>query len=231
MNMLVARKVNVKRGDTHILHDVDLDAHRGELIGILGARESGKSTLLYALSGLVTTVQGSVSLDDVRMSEDLKQVRRRIGVVTQDDEVVTGALKVRRALEYTADLRMETHDAAYRAQQVERVLHAMKLGASAELRISRLTVEQRRRVVVAVELLTEPEVLCLDEPTRGLDLEAARALMHTLHQRCEEGGIVILTTRLLSSLEECDRVYVLEEGRVVYCGEVTALPDHMVPDP
>lgn len=227
MSMLVASEVNVKRGDAQILHDVGFEASAGELTVILGAPESGKSTLLYALSGFLPLAQGSVSLDNVVISEEVARFTHRIGVVPRGDEALPGPLRVQRALEYTADLRMVDHDAAYRAQRVADVLQAMQIVACADARISTLSDEQKRRVGVATELLTQPEVLYLDEPTLGLEPEAARALMCTLRERADEGCIVILTAQHGSAIELCDRVYVLEGGRVTHHDKADASRAHL----
>lgn len=222
--MLVANDVNVKRGKAHILHDVSLRASPGELIGILGPSGCGKSTLLYALSGFRPATQGSVRLGQARIPEDFESVKHTIGFVPQDD-VVPASLRVRRVLEYSADLRLVDHDAAYRTQSVNAVLRVLGLKEHDNTRVSKLSGGQRKRVSVGVELLSKPEVLFADEPTSGLDPALERSLMETFRDLAsqDKGRIIIITTHIMSSLELFDKVCVMVKGRIAYFGEVDRL--------
>lgn len=193
-------------------------------MGILGPSGCGKSTLLYALSGFRPPTQGQVRLGDARLPEDFERIKHTIGFVPQDD-VVPMSLRVRRVLEYAADLRLVERDADYREQSVNAVLRTLELKEHEDVRVSRLSGGQRKRVSIGVELLTKPDVLFADEPTSGLDPALERSLMKTFQGLASQGDgrIVIVTTHIMSSLELFDKVCVMVKGRVAYFGGVDGL--------
>ncbi|MGK4585589.1 FHA domain-containing protein [Kitasatospora sp. HPMI-4] len=199
----------------HITFPVGQDC----LLAVAGPSGSGKSTLLNALTGLRPADRGTVRYDGRDLYHDYAELRSRIGLVPQDDILHTH-LTVRRALGYAAELRFPGDtDPAERAARVEKVIAELGLGERADQVIASLSGGQRKRVSVALELLTKPSLLFLDEPTSGLDPGMDRSVMQMLRELADDGRTVIVVTHSVLSLELCDRLLLLAPGgRIAYYG-------------
>jgi ABC transport system ATP-binding/permease protein len=189
------------------------------LVGIIGPSGAGKSTLLGAVTGLQPATEGSVRYDDRDLYTHYAELRHRIGLVPQEDILHT-QLPARRALRYAAELRFPGDtEAAERNRRVEEVLEELGLSAHSRTRISSLSGGQRKRVSVALELLTKPSLLFLDEPTSGLDPGLDKSVMEMMRDLAHEGRTVIVVTHSVANLNTCDRLLVLVPGgRVAYYG-------------
>lgn len=214
---LRARKLRVSFGSKTIVHNVDFHADPGQLIGILGPSGCGKSTLLRALSGFRPANEGRVSFDGQDLYENFEELKHQIGFVPQDD-VVPLALKVERALGYAAELRLRHLSVEERKGRVDGVIRLLGLSERRRLRVSKLSGGQRKRVSVAMELISRPRLLFADEPTSGLDPALERALMENFKKLTDDGRVVIVTTHIMSSLDLLDVVCVLSDGRRCFFG-------------
>jgi ABC transport system ATP-binding/permease protein len=211
---LVARNVGYQVAGRTLLVGVDLDAAPGELIAIVGSSGAGKSTLLKVLTGRLRPTTGQVGYGEHDVHDDFTAVATRIGLVPQED-LVHARLTARQALTYVATLRLpEDTTKAERAAAVAEALTALEMDAHADTQISRLSGGQRKRVSVALELLTSPSLLLLDEPTSGLDPALDRHLMTGLRAIADAGRIVVVVTHNVNNLNLCDRVLVLAPGGV-----------------
>ncbi|AUG82101.1 ABC transporter ATPase [Kitasatospora sp. MMS16-BH015] len=182
------------------------------LLAVAGPSGAGKSTLLNALTGLRPADEGSVHYDGRDLYRDYAELRRRIGLVPQDDILHT-QLTVRRALGYAAELRFPGDTApAERAARVAEVITELGLDQRADQTIASLSGGQRKRVSVALELLTKPSLLFLDEPTSGLDPGMDRSVMQMLRSLADDGRTVIVVTHSVLSLDLCDRLLLLAPG-------------------
>lgn len=204
--------VTVDRGRKTLLDQVSFPVGEKCLLGVVGPSGSGKSTLLNALTGLRPADEGSVLYDGRDLYHDYAELRHRIGVVPQDD-ILHSQLTVRRALGYAAELRFP-HDTApsERRARVTEVIRELGLEKRTEQSIHSLSGGQRKRVSVALELLTKPSLLFLDEPTSGLDPGMDRSVMHMLRGLADDGRTVIVVTHSVLSLDVCDRLLVLAPG-------------------
>src|SRR5690554_3358801 len=205
---LIAKKLRVELGGKTIISNVDFRADTGQLIGILGPSGCGKSTLLRALSGFRPATAGTVRLGGEDLYEHFERLKMSVGFVPQDD-VVPMSLKVERVLLYAAELRLRNEPVDVRKGRVTGVMQKLGLAASRNQRVSSLSGGQRKRVSVAVELLTRPSILFADEPTSGLDPAFERTLTVALSELTKDGSTVIVTTHIMSSLDLLDRVCVL----------------------
>ncbi|MEU9143268.1 FHA domain-containing protein [Streptomyces sp. NPDC048349] len=189
------------------------------LLAVVGPSGAGKSTLLGALTGLRPADRGTVFYDGRDLYRDYAELRSRIGLVPQDD-ILHAQLTVRRALVYAAELRFPQDTAkAERDARVDEVIRELGLVQRAEQPIHSLSGGQRKRVSVALELLTKPSLLFLDEPTSGLDPGMDRSVMHMLRDLADDGRTVIVVTHSVLSLDVCDRLLFLAPGgRVAYFG-------------
>lgn len=225
---MVVRGLTVDTGRHRRLDGVDLDVAAGELLAVLGTSGAGKSTLVKALTGHERATSGTILIDGLDLNAAFDVLRRRIGYVPQDD-ILHGQLTVRDTLDFAAQLRFpaELSDMARRTR-VQHVIDQLGLTARADARVDELSGGQRKRVNVAVELLTEPSVLILDEPTSGLDPGNERLMMDLLRRLADEGRIVVVVTHSIESLHLCDDVLFLAVGGVpIYHGPPSGLPGHV----
>ena len=179
---------------------------------MIGPSGAGKSTLIRVLLGLRAASSGGVSAD----GQPLFAVGP-VGYVPQDDALHV-TLTVRDALDYAAQLRLPQLNEAARAEKIEMVCRQLGLTERLDLRIKRLSGGQRKRVSVAMELLTEPAVLILDEPTSGLDPGMEAAMMALFAEVAAAGRVVMVATHAMASIGRCGLLVVLVGGRLAYAG-------------
>ncbi len=206
---LEAREVTVFADGRPILDQVSLTADPGELVGIIGESGSGKSTLLRALAGVSRPSSGSVTLSGEPVTARLTDV----GYVPQD-EIVHPGLTVREALTYAARLRLPRDvERPELEATIERVLVELSLDEHASKRIGLLSGGQRKRAGVASELLNRPSLLCLDEPTTGLDPGLEAQMMRLFRELAYPGErAVVVVTHATRSLDLCDKLAVFGRG-------------------
>ncbi|MEO6087090.1 MAG: ATP-binding cassette domain-containing protein [Umezawaea sp.] len=196
-----------------LLSDVGIDIRPGELIAVVGPSGAGKSTLLKVMTGELVPSSGSVTYDglDVR-----GPVRSRIGVVPQDD-VLHLKLNARRVLSYAARLRLPADTGgAERRRVVADALAEVDLVEQAGTKVRSMSGGQRKRVSIAMELLTSPPLLLLDEPTSGLDPNLDKQIMGSLRDIADSGRSVVVVTHNPENLAQCDRILLLAPGGVPF---------------
>lgn len=211
--------VAVDRGRKTLLDKISFPVGEKCLLAVVGPSGAGKSTLLNALTGLRPADDGTVLYDGRDLYRDYAELRRRIGLVPQDD-ILHAQLTVRRALGYAAELRFpQDTEKAERRARVDEVIRELGLEQRVDQPIHSLSGGQRKRVSVALELLTKPSLLFLDEPTSGLDPGMDRSVMNMLRGLADDGRTVVVVTHSVLSLDGCDRLLVLAAGgRIAYYG-------------
>lgn len=211
--------VAVDRGRKLLLDNVSFPVGEKCLLAVVGPSGAGKSTLLNALTGQRPADHGTVLYDGRDLYHDYAELRQRIGLVPQDD-ILHAQLTVRGALSYAAELRFPQDTARVeRRARVDEVLRELGLEQRADQPVHSLSGGQRKRVSVAMELLTKPSLLFLDEPTSGLDPGMDRSVMNMLRGLADDGRTVIVVTHSVLSLDLCDRLLVLAPGgRIAYYG-------------
>lgn len=211
--------VAVDRGRKTLLDHVSFPVGEKCLLAVVGPSGAGKSTLLNALTGQRPADHGTVLYDGRDLYRDYAELRQRIGLVPQDD-ILHAQLTVRSALSYAAELRFPQDTAkAERRARVDEVIRELGLEQRAAQPVHSLSGGQRKRVSVALELLTKPSLLFLDEPTSGLDPGMDRSVMHMLRGLADDGRTVIVVTHSVLSLDVCDRLLVLAPGgKIAYYG-------------
>jgi len=201
------------------LKSVSLEIRRGEIFALLGPNGAGKTTLINIVCGIVRPGSGSVTVDGRDIQRDYRITRARIGLVPQElhtdmFETVWGTTSFSRGLFGRAP------DPAH----LERVLRELSLWEKRHDKIMTLSGGMKRRVLIAKALAHEPEILFLDEPTAGVDVELRRD-MWNLVRRLRDGGVtVILTTHYIEEAEEmADRIGVIHKGELIVVEEKAAL--------
>ncbi|OKI89612.1 ABC transporter ATPase [Streptomyces sp. CB02414] len=206
-------------GGKQILKDVSFGVPEKSLIAVIGPSGSGKSTLLKALTGYRPANQGEVLYDNRNLYKQFAELRQRIGLVPQDD-ILHKELTVKRALKYAAKLRFPADTtAAERDARIDEVLRELKLDIHKDKKVTSLSGGQRKRVSVALELLTKPSLIFLDEPTSGLDPGMDRDVMQLLRGLADDGRTVLVVTHSVAELAICDKLLVMAPGgSVAYFG-------------
>ncbi|HKV22540.1 MAG TPA: ATP-binding cassette domain-containing protein [Mycobacterium sp.] len=214
--------LTVDDGAVTLLDRVSLTVRPGALTAVIGPSGSGKSTLLKVIVGAWRPTTGAVKFDGRDLHAEYESLRSRIGMVPQEDVVHRG-LTVAQALDIAAKLRMPPDTTELeRRQVISRVLGELEMDEHTDTRVDVLSGGQRKRVSIAMELLTEPSLLALDEPTTGLDPALDRQVMEMLRRLADAGRVIVVVTHSLRFLDECDQVLLLAPGgRAAYRG----LPD------
>lgn len=203
--------VTCRIGKRIVLDRVCLDIHRREITGILGPNGAGKTTLLHAVLGLRTPTQGTITVLGERLPTRSAALRQRMGVVFQEtalyDELTTFEnLRFAASLYGLPDPR----------QRIEEVLELLSLSERSGQRVQTLSGGLRRRVAIARALLHAPDLLIIDEPTLGVDVETRHAIWSYLRLLRSEGTTVIASTNYLDeALALCDTVTVLRAGKTL----------------
>ncbi|MFD7721625.1 FHA domain-containing protein [Streptomyces sp. NPDC059814] len=202
-------------GGKQILKDVSFGVPEKSLIGVIGPSGSGKSTLLKALTGYRPANQGEVLYDNRNLYKQFAELRQRIGLVPQDD-ILHKELTVTKALKYAAKLRFPADTTeAERQSRILEVLAELKLDIHKDKKVTSLSGGQRKRVSVALELLTKPSLIFLDEPTSGLDPGMDRDVMQLLRGLADDGRTVLVVTHSVAELAICDKLLVMAPGGAV----------------
>jgi ABC-2 type transport system ATP-binding protein len=201
------------------LDAVDLEIAKGEIFALLGPNGAGKTTLIGVVCGSVSMTSGKVSIDGHDVVQDYRAARSIVGLVPQEialDIFTT----VHRAATFSRGLFGRAPDPAY----IEQLLHELSLWDKRDSRIVELSGGMKRRVMIAKALSHQPDVLFLDEPTAGVDVNLRRDMWTLVRRLRSEGVTVILTTHYIEEAEEmADRVGVINNGRIMLVEDKVAL--------
>ena len=205
------------------LKGVDLDIRRGEILALLGPNGAGKTTLINIVCGIVTATGGQVLVDGKNWLDDFRSVRARIGLVPQ--ELTTDMFEsVWGSATFSRGLFGKPRD----DKKVEEILKRLTLWDKRKSEMRELSGGMKRRVMIAKALAHEPDILFLDEPTAGVDVELRRDMWELVRKLRAGGTTIILTTHYIEEAEEmADRVGVIRKGELIALGEKKALMAQM----
>ncbi|CAM4137347.1 ABC transporter ATP-binding protein [Bordetella tumulicola] len=201
------------------LKNINLDIQRGEIFALLGPNGAGKTTLISILCGIVTPGQGRVLADGHDIVTDYRAARSSIGLVPQ--EISTDAFEnVWNTVNFSRGLFGKPANPVY----IEKILRALSLWDKKDTRIMALSGGMKRRVMIAKALSHEPDILFLDEPTAGVDVELRRGMWDMVRRLRENGVTIILTTHYIEEAQEmADRIGVIRKGEIILVEETQAL--------
>ena len=204
---------------TEALKSVDLDIRRGEILALLGPNGAGKTTLISIVCGIVTATRGTVTVDGRDHARDYRHARQKIGLVPQ--ELTTDAFEtVWSTVSFSRGLYGKPRD----DKMIETLLKRLTLWDKRQTKMMELSGGMKRRVMIAKALSHEPEILFLDEPSAGVDVELRRDMWDMVRQLREDGTTIILTTHYIEEAEEmADRVGVIAKGELIAVEEKAAL--------
>jgi ABC-2 type transport system ATP-binding protein len=203
----------------HALRPINLQIEQGEIFALLGPNGAGKSTLINIICGIVNATSGTVTADGHDIVRDYRAARMKIGLVPQ--ELTTDAFEtVWATVSFSRGLFGRAPNPDYIAQ----LLRDLSLADKRNAKIMSLSGGMKRRVMIAKALSHEPEILFLDEPTAGVDVELRRDMWNLVRRLRERGTTIILTTHYIEEAEEmADRIGVINKGALVLVEEKWAL--------
>jgi ABC-2 type transport system ATP-binding protein len=206
-------------GGFEALKDVSLAIGRGEIFGLLGPNGAGKTTLINIVCGIVNATSGSVRVGGHDIVTDYRATRGMIGLVPQELPVETFE-----SVWNTASFSRGLFGKPPKPEHIEKVLRSLSLWDKKDSPIMGLSGGMKRRVLIAKALAHEPELLFLDEPTAGVDVELRQAMWNVVRELRESGVTVILTTHYIEEAEQmADRVGVINHGEVILVRETASL--------
>ncbi len=204
---------------TEALKSVDLDIQRGEIFALLGPNGAGKTTLISIICGIVTPTAGEVLIDGQNWQSHYRQARRRIGLVPQEL-----TMDVFEPLLSTVSFSRELFGRRPDPARVEQILRELSLWDKRKSILKELSGGMKRRVMIAKALAHDPDILFLDEPTAGVDVDLRRDMWDLVRRLREQGTTIILTTHYIEEAEEmADRVGVINRGELILVEQKDAL--------
>ena len=212
------RIIKVFQNEKVGLHESTFEVSSNKLMAVMGPSGCGKSTLLKALNGASPATTGSVFICGLELSENYDYLKTQIGYVPQDD-IVHSELTVEQSLWYAAKLRLQNANDAQINEKINQVLDNLKIQHIRDQLVGKISGGQRKRVSIAVEVLNDPMILFLDEPTSPLDPQTIEDFLGSLRKLCDNGTTVILVTHKPEDLHYVDTViFMAEGGHMVYNG-------------
>lgn len=211
------------KGGLKALDNVDLQIRKGEIFALLGPNGAGKTTLIGSVCGLVRPTGGTINAFGYDLGKQWRQARARIGLVPQ--ELATDMFeKVERGVSFSRGLFGLAPDPA----RIEEVLRSLSLWEKRDAQVRALSGGMKRRVLIAKALAHDPELLFLDEPTAGVDVELRRDMWRQIGKLRERGTTIILTTHYIEEAQEmADRVGVIDKGRILLVEDKNTLMARM----
>lgn len=218
----IAKFVNAKwfwQPEKKILDDTSMLISPGDFVAIVGGSGCGKSTLMNCINGFDKPDPGKVLVNRRDLYENYEELKQHIGYVPQQD-IVHENLTLISMLRYVARLRLPEHmSRKEREKRIDEVLGMVELREHKNKLIRKMSGGQKKRASIAVELMSDPELFFLDEPSSGLDPGTERKLMHTLKRMSDNGKTVIMITHNTNNIHLCDKLIFLGAGGyVAFCG-------------
>lgn len=222
--MITVHKLN-KRFNSGLkaLSDIDLTIHQGEIFALLGPNGAGKTTLIGTICGLVRPTSGTIQVAGFNVITQASDTRRRIGLVPQE-LTLTIFDSVWDTLVFSRGLFGKPRNDYY----LEDILRSLHLWEKRHAKIQDLSGGMKRRVLIAKALAHEPQILFLDEPSAGVDVELRHTLWRLIRQLRKRGVTIILTTHYIEEAEElADRISIIHQGRIILTEDKPALMKKM----
>ncbi len=218
--VVVARGLTRRFGDFVAVDALDLDIARGEVVGFIGPNGAGKSTTIRMLCGLLLPSAGEATVAGFDIRTQAQDVREHIGYMSQRFSLY-GDLTVRENLRFFAGIYRVA-----RARLSERLDYAMRMAGlldRADALVATLAGGWKQRLALGCAILHRPPVLFLDEPTSGVEPAARRRFWDLIHALANDGGTILVTTHYMEEAEYCNRIALIDRGRMVATGSPSAL--------
>jgi lipooligosaccharide transport system ATP-binding protein len=226
---IVARDLKKSYGGFEAVKGVNFGVHRGECFGFLGPNGAGKTTTMKMLYGAAVPTGGELTVAGLEITQNEREVKRRIGVVPQEDNLDDDLKVLENLLVYGRYFDLPRKVARKRAAEL---LEFVQLSEKAEAAVEQLSGGMKRRLLIARALINDPEIVVLDEPTTGLDPQARHLVWDRLRELTTEGKTLVLTTHYMEEAAQlCDRLVIMEGGEIVTGGSPREMiEEHVSPE-
>lgn len=214
MNIITIDGVSKNYNTKKALDNVSFKVKKGELIGLLGVNGAGKTTLIKILCGLTKKSSGRVQIENFDLDKEIDKIKEIVDISPQETSVANN-LTVKENLEFFANIYNKND-----SNRLAEIIDIFNLGEVINQKAKTLSGGYKRRLSIAIALISEPRILFLDEPTLGLDIFARRELWKVI-KRLQRNITIILTSHYLEEIENlCDRVAVLSKGKLLKTGTI-----------
>ncbi len=225
--LISAKEVTKVFGEFAAVDRMDLQIQKGECFGLLGPNGAGKSTFISMTYGCALRTSGELRVFGYDPSTHSREIKRRLGVVTQDNALDESLTVTENMLLYAAFLGIER---SQRRPRILELLEYMNLVHKKDVSIQSLSGGMKRRLVFVRALLGKPELLILDEPTTGLDPAVRSLLWQRVRELRAQGTTIVLTTHYMHEAEVlCDRLVILNHGKIIASGSPRSMIDEHIP--
>jgi len=226
---IVARGLKKSYKDFEAVKGVNFEVHRGECFGFLGPNGAGKTTTMKMLYGAAVPTGGEIRVAGLEITQNEREVKRRIGVVPQEDNLDDDLKVLENLLVYGRYFDLPRKVARKRATEL---LEFVQLSEKADAAVEQLSGGMKRRLLIARALINDPEIVVLDEPTTGLDPQARHLVWDRLRELATEGKTLVLTTHYMEEAAQlCDRLVIMEGGEIITGGSPwEMIEEHVSPE-
>ena len=225
MSYIQVKEISKSYSDIHALKGLSMEIHAGTLFGILGPNGAGKSTLIKILATLIEPDSGEISINNINLIKNSRQIRELIGYVAQDvalDKILTG----RELLDFQSDLYHINKNK--KIERIETLINQLEMNDWIDRKCGTYSGGMKRRIDLAAGLLHLPKVLILDEPTVGLDIESRNIIWQLLKDLRNSGMTVLLSSHYLDEIDKlADRLIIIDHGRVIAQGTPAQLKNKL----
>lgn len=217
MNIITIENVCKNYKTKKALDNVSLTIKEGELFGLLGVNGAGKTTLIKILCGLTNKTSGTIMINNFSLDKEIDKIKEIIDISPQETSVANN-LTVKENLEFFANIYNNNN-----ANTINEIIDIFNLNEVINQRAKTLSGGYKRRLSIAIALISKPKILFLDEPTLGLDVFARRELWNII-RKLQKYITIILTSHYLEEIENlCDRVAILSNGKLLKTGTIEEL--------
>ena len=212
-SLIIARGLTKRFGDFTAVDSIDFEVSKGESFGLLGPNGAGKSTTMRIIAATSQRTSGEISIIGRDPEEHGPQIRAHLGVVPQQDNLDTELTVTENLFIYGRYFGLSKK---FIRNKIEELLEFAQLEEKRDVKVDALSGGMKRRLTIARALISEPDILMLDEPTTGLDPQARHILWDRLFRLKEDGVTLIITTHFMDEAEQlCDRLVVMDKGRIM----------------
>ena len=208
-------------GRTPIIKNINFSLKPGEIVGLIGLNGAGKSTTIKHLLGLLTPMEGEMSISNINIKDDIEAYRRRLSYIPESP-IIYDTLTLKEHIEMTAmayDIDVQT--AMTRAKPL---LKSFRLEDQLDIFPSHFSKGMKQKVMIICAFIVDPDLYIIDEPFLGLDPIGIQSMLDLMESKKHEGRTVLMSTHILATAERyCDRFIILDQGEIVAMGDLDAL--------
>ncbi|HDG5526627.1 TPA: ABC transporter ATP-binding protein [Staphylococcus aureus] len=208
-------------GKRPVIKDINFELNKGEIVGLIGLNGAGKSTTIKHMLGLLTPMEGSLSISDININDDIEAYRRKLSYIPESP-VIYEELTLEEHIEMTAmAYDIDRDEAMNRAMPL---LKTFRLENELKVFPSHFSKGMKQKVMIICAFIVNPELYIIDEPFLGLDPLGIQSMLDLMVEKKNEGRTVLMSTHILATAERyCERFIILDEGEVVAFGDLEAL--------